>query len=106
MLDYLTSSCAVSSEIGGKFMKKVESWKIIKFTENKREFRNLAFETNTDDTIEMDVPKTAEINTCAANRCTMEIDDLVINCHECKLLTHFECTKLLVYRLFIYKMGK
>ena len=26
--------------------KKVESWKIIKFTENKRESRNMAFETN------------------------------------------------------------
>ena len=43
------------------------------------------------------VPKTTEINRCAANGCTMETDDLMIKCHECKLP---------VYQLFIYKTGK
>ena len=54
----------------------------------------------------MDVPKTAEINACAAIGCMMETDDFMIKCHECNLLTHFECTKLPVYQLFIYKTGK
>ena len=52
------------------------------------------------------VPKSTEINRCAANGCTMETDDLMIKCHECKLHTHFKCTKLPVYQLFIYKTGK
>ena len=66
--------------------KKVESWKIVKFTENKREFRILAFETNLWKTRMTPLKWICQKPRKSMLVPQMETDDLMIKCHECKLL--------------------
>ena len=59
-----------------------------------------------DEIEENDAAKEKELNPCTANGCAMKSNDLMLKCTECKHFTHFECTKLPAYQLFLYKTSK
>ena len=60
-----------------------------------------------DDVVEdKDATNNKELKACSGIGCTLDHNDQMLRCTECKLLTHFGCTKLPAYQLFLYKTSK
>ena len=50
--------------------------------------------------------KSKERIDCTVSTCSVAGRDLMLKCSECKMSTHFECTKSPAYQLFLYKSSK
>ena len=54
----------------------------------------------------INIPKAHQPSACTTTGCTMDADQLKVKCHECKRFTHYECTELPAYQLYVFKTGK
>ena len=71
---------------------------------NCQEVKSIMDESKDNESI--NIPKSHQPSACAATGCTMDADQLMVKCHECKRFTRYECTKLPAYQLYVFKTGK